>query len=447
MAQLLAAAPASERISQILPTVKCSTCNTPIRISELGDHVCAPVPPVPQMPALKPPQSPRSVAALLPAKLQGLVGGGQPAAQSPPRTSSIAQAPPRQKSPALPQPTGRPRAPSSASSMSSRPERIPSPFARDGARPSIDRDQVPFPSPPGPSEPPRVPSPRIPIPPASSRPSDVPPALAARTNPGMDRRSNIAAPGTTALRPRAPSTASLRPGAVQPPPMPGVRQPVQSNPSPYSGPRAGPPQGPLSPPMMRERAGTNTSMRPPVDQGPEIIYSTDMRSRTPANDPRMRAPSAASARPSMDQMRPSMDQMRPSMDQMRPSMDQMRRPSMDQARRPSAESQRPPFMGAAPPPPATPPLGTPPLLSPRVEPDTKSGGAAGMAGVGRRGFAAAARAAMFTTTMGPAPPMSPDPSAMAPGMPNQGMDGRRANAPRFLDIASAARYGASLMNE
>jgi hypothetical protein len=32
-----------------------------------------------------------------------------------------------------------------------------------------------------------------------------------------------------------------------------------------------------------------------------------------------------------------------------------------------------------------------------LEPDTKIGGEAGMAGVGRRGFQAAARAAMFTT--------------------------------------------------
>ena len=31
-----------------------------------------------------------------------------------------------------------------------------------------------------------------------------------------------------------------------------------------------------------------------------------------------------------------------------------------------------------------------------------------------------------------------------PMLPNQGMDGRRANAPRFLDIGSATRYGAFL---
>jgi hypothetical protein len=36
------------------------------------------------------------------------------------------------------------------------------------------------------------------------------------------------------------------------------------------------------------------------------------------------------------------------------------------------------------------------FVSPQI--DTKSGGSAGMAGVGRRGFAAAARAAMFTSS-------------------------------------------------
>ncbi|KAF9448027.1 hypothetical protein P691DRAFT_760277 [Macrolepiota fuliginosa MF-IS2] len=52
--------------------------------------------------------------------------------------------------------------------------------------------------------------------------------------------------------------------------------------------------------------------------------------------------------------------------------------------------------------------------------DTKSGGEAGMAGVGRRGFAAAARAAMFVAPVG------------------FSMD-RRPNPPRFLDIDAASR--------
>ncbi|KAH9901540.1 hypothetical protein C8Q73DRAFT_743067 [Cubamyces lactineus] len=227
----------------------------------------------------------------------------------------------------------------------------------------------------------------------------------------MDRsptpgRSNIAAPGTTALRPRTPSVASVRPAGLH---GNGIRQPAQSNPAPYPSTRPDPRMGPgaagaMSPPSVRQRSGTNASVRPSFDNGPEIIYSTDARARTPANDPiRMRAPSAASMRPSLDQ-------------------------------------QRPPYMGGAPPPARTPP---PHVGTPHPEPNTQIGGEAGMAGVGRRGFAAAARAAMFTTNLGPPPPMPQDPNMMPPMMPGQGMDGRRANAPRFLDIASAAKYAAA----
>ncbi|TBU65549.1 hypothetical protein BD310DRAFT_971655 [Dichomitus squalens] len=429
MAQLVAPAPGSERISQILPTVKCSSCNAPVPISELGDHVCAAVPPVPQLPALKPPQSPRSVAALLPTKLQNLVN-----VQSPPRTSSLSPGPARQNSPAPrgkspgppPQMTGRARAPSSASSLSvrsgdSRPERVPSPLARSEGRPSTEK--VPFPSNPGPSEPRMVPSLR-----AAPSISALPPDPFAASPVAVAH--NVPAPRATSFRARAPSNASVRPTGM----LDGARQPALSNPPRISmDPRGGPMAGAVPPPDVRQRAGTNVGMRPPPSQTPDIIYSTDMRSRTPANDPaRIRAPSAASMRPSMEQARPSMDQMRPSMDQMR---------------RPSADSQRPPFVGAGPPPPAqTPPLMAPPrsVGTPAPgEPDTKSGGEAGMAGVGRRGFAAAARAAMFTTHMGPAPVVDAN-GMVGPSMqPNQGMDGRRANAPRFLDIASATRYAAN----
>ena len=38
-----------ERLSQILPTVKCSTCSQPVSLADLGDHVCAP-PPTPSTP-------------------------------------------------------------------------------------------------------------------------------------------------------------------------------------------------------------------------------------------------------------------------------------------------------------------------------------------------------------------------------------------------------------
>lgn len=74
---------------------------------------------------------------------------------------------------------------------------------------------------------------------------------------------------------------------------------------------------------------------------------------------------------------------------------------------------------------------------PDIEIDTKIGGEAGMAGVGRRGFAAAARAAMFAQNVGHPPFLGGPPNMNSV----QGMDGRRANAPKFLDIASAQNYG------
>ncbi|KAH9981342.1 hypothetical protein BGW80DRAFT_327107 [Lactifluus volemus] len=74
-----------------------------------------------------------------------------------------------------------------------------------------------------------------------------------------------------------------------------------------------------------------------------------------------------------------------------------------------------------------------------VEPqiDTQSGGMAGMAGVGRRGFAAAARAAMFVAPppmprLHPSAPMSPPPPALwnpASSSSGQVMDRNRVDAP------------------
>ncbi|KAE9409521.1 hypothetical protein BT96DRAFT_984592 [Gymnopus androsaceus JB14] len=44
------------RISQVLPTVKCSNCNQPVPLNELGEHICSVAPPVPRLPpAARPP--------------------------------------------------------------------------------------------------------------------------------------------------------------------------------------------------------------------------------------------------------------------------------------------------------------------------------------------------------------------------------------------------------
>ncbi|KAI9488593.1 hypothetical protein BDB00DRAFT_847506 [Zychaea mexicana] len=43
---------AKERISQILPTVKCSDCGEDVQIRRLGEHVCSNMPAVPALPIL-----------------------------------------------------------------------------------------------------------------------------------------------------------------------------------------------------------------------------------------------------------------------------------------------------------------------------------------------------------------------------------------------------------
>jgi hypothetical protein len=55
-----------------------------------------------------------------------------------------------------------------------------------------------------------------------------------------------------------------------------------------------------------------------------------------------------------------------------------------------------------------------------------------MAGVGRRGFAAAAHAAMFATVTGHVGGPRYD-----GGVASEGADGRRPNAPKYLDINTA----------
>ncbi|KAI0082836.1 hypothetical protein K474DRAFT_1702811 [Panus rudis PR-1116 ss-1] len=398
---LAAPAPAPERISQILPSVKCSSCNQPVPISELGDHVCAPAPPLP-----KPPLSPRSATpSFMSQKYQNVITRSQ----TPPiQGSSLSSpAPPRQPSPLSPQrinspapqglPSTRPlrtRAPSNASTTStltasSRPDRVPTPS--NSAR-SPDAGKVAFPSHPGPSEIPRTESPQ------SIRQT----TMSMRSGTSMSNRSSSSShvtsplsssslpqppqPNPAGLRARAPSNASTRSA------MSVSRQPLQSSPTPYV-----PPQmttSPLSPPNVRPRAVTNAG---PPQTGPDLIYSTG---RQPSPNP------AAG----------------------------MRSPG------PSEMARSP--LGMMSPPLSTPASPMPMGYTPPSDIDTKTGGEAGMAGVGRRGFAAAARAAMMANTMTHALNIgthAPAPFPIVDAVP--GMDGRRANAPRFLDISSAVNYG------
>ncbi|KAF7294819.1 Paxillin-like protein 1 [Mycena indigotica] len=113
---------AAARISQVLPTVKCSSCRVDLPLDELGSHVCAPAAAPMPMPTVsipprlgipKPAMSPGAAAALLPTRLQGLVKPQGPNTQPPPpqpntlpppRTNTPIQQPPRNNTPVQPPP-------------------------------------------------------------------------------------------------------------------------------------------------------------------------------------------------------------------------------------------------------------------------------------------------------------------------------------------------------
>lgn len=447
MAQLLIPPPPENaRLSQILPTVKCSSCNLPVPLSELGDHVCPPAP------IVKPPMSPRSTASILSEKYHSLVSRpSTPVSQSPshshsPSKPSISNPPARQSTSVTPlrinspkPPQAQPQRSRSSSTVSSlnvrdphaRPDRTPSPLSREAAS---SQPKVAFPSSPGPTSPqriPRVPSPLATQPPQSAAPLRVPtpsnpgkvkgpqtttsPAFRGNAEPTSrpPSRSGPTLPSNPARRSRAPSIASLKHG-----PRP-TRSPTLSSPTP-SVPPLQPGRNsstaPLSLPTSRQRPTTNNGALPPIDTSPAVIYSTGSRTgpSQPNFDPHLRSPSA-------------------------PGVPFSPYGTMSPAVRSGMSPMQGPF-------------------SPMVEMDTKIGGEAGMAGVGRRGFAAAARAAMFTLGTSspsmsrpindgmspriPTGPNSADDRAMLASMNAvHGMDGRRPNAPRFLDINSAQNYG------
>jgi hypothetical protein len=402
------------RISQHLPAVKCSNCNASVPLTELGEHICAPAPPLPKVPP--------SPSSLLPSRLQGLVS----------RRSQKAQAP---QSNVLPQPQHVPpfiQAPLPARLNSPGP--VTPPFGQPNPGqlgPGWGQNRVPSPLSSqdrgGPSHH------NLPIPQRMRTTSD------SRREP----------PRPFAERERTLSTGHREPYSPQPPPSPGLRTKTPPNDR-----RA--PGTPLRPsfdhhPYNDSRvpsAPILDNRRPSDARAPSIPIRPSFDSR-PSNDARVQN---TTVRPSLDIRQPNDPRgpsapLRPSIDNgpindtrspsTRPSVD--KRPPVDT--RPSFDSVRgPPRQGSysleqAPMPPRSPVPSTAPAPprspAPRNEPDTKVGGDAGMAGVGRRGFAAVARAAMF---------------AHAAGQGGAWHDGdgaesiRRLNTPQYLEINTASSY-------
>lgn len=350
MAQLSIPLPKpQERISQILPTVKCSDCNQPVPLSGLGEHVCASSPPVPR-----------------PSPTQGILAKIRRGSQS----SRTSQIPPQ---PAPPQNIPPPPPPIS-------PGRMASPGPRSQTPLSL-RSKTPQPAPPPP----------VVVPPPHNR--DNPMSMMPRQlTPGPIRSQTPQMPPPS---PRMMSNASpaarfdTLPRSATPLSRPGIMIPTSPQ---KSGPLSAPGVGNGYPNM-----NLNVAQRSPPGPGPRPSMD-----RPPSARPSMDRP--PSARPSMDRppsVRPSFELPPPA----RPSMDQ-RRPSMDSVRAP------PPNMnlhGNGP---------APGNALPRGE--------VNMAGVGRRGFQAAAQAAMLAASLGN--------NMERIRSPPNGMDGRRTNAPKHLNI-------------
>lgn len=262
------------RISQILPTVKCSTCSKPVPLDRLGDHICAP--------------------------------------------ASTSSSPPSDTKPSPPpltvQTSPSPLSPAPSSPMNAL-------FSR---RPSTNQRDV--------------------------RVHDVP---------RLRNGSSVSSPVPS--RANTPSPAPSRAGVRSPAPAMGSSPPRRAK-SPFLPSPSSPARGPISRPELISN----------------VIVPVNSRPGLSAHDPR----SSTHRRPSI----PSSPLAQP------PSLHNYRDPRPAPA--PPHSPIRHPVRSA--PSPAPSDYSVQRFVSPEV--DTKSGGVAGMAGVGRRGFAAVARAAMFATS-------------------------------------------------
>lgn len=334
------------RMSQVLPTVKCSDCSKLVPIHELGEHVCAPPP--------SPSTSGPSLSNLLAQRVQEMV-------------SSTSTRPRLSKTPP-------PKTPSPAPSLATRQAEVSARRSRAlsvNSRKKSSSSLGPIPTLIPPMKP--VPTEPLPIPISSMQeaprtPDYVPP----HHIPFPTSRSNTPNISVTPSPTRAPSVASNRSASSHP----------------------------LT--DSRDRGLSNASqLRPSFDSNRPRKLSTDTTTsptsgRPPYDIPRTRTPS--------DNSRPnaSYNQPPPIPPSTSPSVytPSLQSPGSSTHRIPTPQNNtRPRTNGLVPPPQNVPPLviAEQPIFRPIPEPDTKIGGEAGMAGVGRRGFQAAARAAMFTT--------------------------------------------------
>ena len=350
----------TQHLSQLLPTVKCSSCSQPVPLDQLGDHVCPPSSNLSSDTIPVPPQPKVQTAP-------------SPPAPNPPR-SPIDMLFPRRRPSANPQDTSGTRFRSSPSPAPSRsaPSSTPAPVPpRNGVRspaPSLNSTTAPS----------RTQSPFLPPPSSSSSSARRPisrPELS--QNVGVPRVGSIVTPSPVPIPSRLDTRSPVqrRPSATQSPPY---ASPIQRRPS--------APQSPPSAPSPIQR-------RPSAPQSPPQTLTPIQRRPSAPPPPFAQAPGYVDPRSTA-----------------MPHLNRL------------------PVRGTPSPAPSN--YSARSFVSPEL--DTKSGGAAGMAGVGRRGFAAVARAAMFASspTSRMNQPMAglPAPSVPVSSLP-QGIDNNRINSP------------------
>jgi hypothetical protein len=298
-------------MSQLLPTVKCSSCTQPVPLDQLGDHVCPP--------ASNPAGDTKPV--LPPLKVQT---APRPSSNASTR-SPMAMFFPRRRPSAAPNPRGASPTPSLSRSI---PSRAPS---RNGARsPATSLHSNPVPQPPRPRSRTQTQRPEL-------TPNVVVPSI---PRPGGSISSRSAVPALSPLDTRSPILR--RPSNPQSPP--DARSPTLRRPS---------------------NAQSSLDSRSPIQRRPS----------TPKMPPN--GPSSILRRPSDSRSQFARASNYGTSDDPRSAL--------------MPQSNHHPVRAVTSPTPSS--YSSQSVVSPEI--DTKSGGTAGMAGVGRRGFAAVARAAMF----------------------------------------------------
>ncbi|KAI6166943.1 hypothetical protein EDD17DRAFT_1752278 [Pisolithus thermaeus] len=412
MAQAAGLGPPAQapRLSQLLPTVKCSNCSQPVPLTDLSDHVCPPQPPLPPLQRLPTFSNPPS--SFLPQRLQNIVS---PRANTPPRRNSL------DKESRGPRPDSSQRLPPAAN------------VSRKDSLPSIATL-------PQSSSAPYRGNPLVP----QDRPStQSPPVGPVRNATPSFRRAAAAA--NVHFEPNSPPRRTNTPNAGDQ----NGSQSVGASPRRPSLARKESPAPPQQPPVSSSVRRDNPLSNPSL---PSSLQPRERR-RTPSASSSVARPEAMDRpEPSFDQSRRlNVDASRPS-DHQRPPLDRSAVPAITSRPGPASSSQKPPPASTVPFPTSIPvhPARSPvmqspasPLMPPPRSPvpeseryiDTKCGGEAGMAGVGRRGFAAVARAAMLAASL----PSSHQPQPLiSPHEP-------RANAPKFLNINPTAPHVAHAM--